>query len=145
MTQSVRIWQKKKLRIDLLTFRQREMVDVGAPGLLAFKKRLAAGLGPNDTAAKPLTRRYAIFKSRMHKGNRRDLWFTGKMLGNLQLRTVSDNMVKAAFSSQKERDKAHGNERRDHWFGYSPQNRQTVLARFRQLLANKIKDLVKII
>ncbi len=34
MAQSIRIWQKKQMRLDMLTFRQREMVNVGAAGLL---------------------------------------------------------------------------------------------------------------
>ena len=35
MAKSVRIWQRKQLRLDRLTFRQRDMVEIGAAGLYA--------------------------------------------------------------------------------------------------------------
>jgi len=89
MAQSVRIWQKRQLRLDTLTFRQRDMVTIGAAGLLSVFKRLAAGQGPNDTPAMPLKKGYAIYKSKKGKGNRRNLWLTGQMLGSLKLRTVT--------------------------------------------------------
>ncbi|MBI2817345.1 MAG: hypothetical protein HYX72_10425 [Acidobacteria bacterium] len=76
--------------IDHLTFRQLDMLKVGVAGLTDLKRRLRAGLGPTGMPAKSLAKRYAIQKSKHGKGNKRDLWFTGKMLGNLQVRTVSD-------------------------------------------------------
>lgn len=142
MAQSVRIWQKKQLRLDMLTFRQREMVEVGATGLLSVMKRLAAARGPEDAPAKPLTKRYAIYKSRMHKGNRRDLNLTGKMLANLKLRTVSDNVAKASLTSRKERIKGAANAKREPWLVFSPTNRQAVIEKFRQVLVERMKRMI---
>jgi len=61
---SVRIWFRKQLRVDHLNFHQLQMLKLGTVGLAAVKHRLAAGLGPTDGPAKPLTKRYAIYKSK---------------------------------------------------------------------------------
>ncbi len=113
MAKSVRIWQKKQLRFDVLTVSQREMVTVGSAGLLSVFKRLSGARGPNDAPAKPLSKRYAIFKSRQHKGNRRDLKLTGAMLRNLTLRTVSENTARSGLTSRKERVKGLANMKRE--------------------------------
>ena len=133
MAKSVRIWQKKQIRLDHLTFRQRDMVQVGAAGLLAVKNRLTAAQGPGDSPAKPLTKRYAIRKSKLRKGNRRDLWLTGKMLKNLTLRTVSENSSKAALTSGKERIKGLANARSEPWLVFSPKNKLAVMEKAKQV------------
>jgi hypothetical protein len=134
MAQSVRIWQKKQLRLDTLTFKQQDMVTIGSTGLLSVFKRLSQARGPEDAAAKPLTKRYAMYKSRMRKGNRRDLKLTGKMLGNLSLRTVSDNRANASLTSRKERVKGMANMKREPWLVFSPINRQAVMEKAREVL-----------
>jgi hypothetical protein len=73
---SVRVYLKKQLRLDRLNFRQRQMYELGSAGVAAVKARLAAAQCPADSPAKPLTKRYAIFKTRKGKGNRRNLMFT---------------------------------------------------------------------
>ena len=133
MAKSVRIWQRKQLRLDRLTFRQRDMVQIGAAGLLAVKKRIAAVQGPSDSPARPLTKRYAIHKSKLRKGNLRDLWLTGKMLKNLTLRTVSENSSKAALTSRKERIKGLANARIEPWLVFSPKNRLAVMEKAKQV------------
>ena len=66
-----------------------------------MKNRLAAGLGANDAPAKPLTKRYAIYKSKvLRRKAKRDLSLTGNMLRNLTLRTVSGKAAKASLTSQ---------------------------------------------
>ncbi len=142
MAKSVRIWHKKQLRLDMLTFRQREMVNVGAAGLLSVMQRLSAARGPDDAPAKPLTKRYAIYKSKLRKGNRRDLKLTGAMLSNLKLRTVSDNSARAALTSRKERIKGAANTKREPWLVFSPENRKVVLEKFKGVLQERIKRLV---
>jgi hypothetical protein len=73
---SVRVYQKKQLRLDLLNFRQRQMYELGAAGVTAVKARLAAAQGPEDAAAKSLTKRYAIWKTR--KGSTRPVKPSGR-------------------------------------------------------------------
>src|SRR3990172_9376202 len=109
MGKSVRIWQKKQLIFNQLSFVHRDMVKIGTVGVAAVKNRLAAVQGPEDGPAKPLTKRYAIYKTRLRKGNRRNLWLTGRMLNNLSLRTVTENSAKAGLTSRKERIKGLAN------------------------------------
>ncbi len=143
MGDSVRIWYKRKVRLDLLTFRQREMVEIGSAGLLDLKRRLRMAQGPTDAAAKPLKRGYAIWKTKQHKGNRRDLWLTGKMLNNLTLRTVSDNSARAGLTSQAERIKGWANMRRELWLVFSPANIKATAAAARRVFARVTNALVK--
>ena len=101
MGKSVRIWQKKQLIFNQLSFVHRDMVKIGTVGVAAVKNRLSAAQGPEDRAAKPLTKRYAIHKTRLGKGNRRTLSLTGRMLNNFSLRTVNENSAKAGLTSRK--------------------------------------------
>ena len=164
MAQNVRIWVKKKLQLDTLTFKQRDMVTIGSTGLLRVFKRVAAAQGPNDGPAKPLRPYYARYKSRMRKGNRRNLWMTGQMLGTLKLRTVSDNRAYAAVGANarsekrliKTKDKkwtrkgiferlltnkdvAQANQDRERWVIFSPANQQAVINKAREIFL-QIKD-----
>lgn len=54
---SVRVWQNKQLRLDLLNFRQSQMFKIGNVGVGAVKNRLSAALGPEDSPGKPLSKR----------------------------------------------------------------------------------------
>jgi hypothetical protein len=132
---SVRVYQKRQLRLDLLNFRQRQMYQIGSVGVAAVKARLAAAQGPQDGPAKPLTKRYAIWKTRQGKGNRRNLTFSGDMLRNFQVRTVSENRAKANLSTRKDRLKARANQRIEPWMVFSAKNRSTVLEANRRVLA----------
>lgn len=131
---SVRVYQKKQLRLDLLNFRQRQMYELGSAGVTAVKARLSAAQGPEDGAAKPLTKRYAIFKTRKGKGNRRNLTFTGDLLRNFQVRTVSENRAKASVSTRKDRIKAWANQKREEWMVFSPRNKAVVVEAARRML-----------
>jgi hypothetical protein len=123
---SVRVYQKRQLRLDLLNFRQRQMYELGMAGVAAVKERLAAAKGPTDGPAKPLKQSYAIWKTRQGKGNRRNLFLTGEMLGNFTVRTVSEDRAKANVSSRKARIKAWVNQKREEWMVFSPRNREAV-------------------
>ncbi len=141
---SVRIYQKKQIRLDRLTFRQAQMFKIGNVGVAAVKNRLAAAQGPTDSSAKPLTKRYAIQKTKLGKGNRRNLSFTGDMLRNFLVRTVSGNKAKASNSTRKDRLKAWINNKIETWIAFSPRNRTAVLAATnRILIENKARLLVE--
>lgn len=131
---SVRVFQKKQLRLDLLNFHQRQMYELGGTGVRAVKARLGTAQGPGDSAAKPLTKRYAIFKTRKGKGNRRNLTFTGDLLRNFQVRTVSENRAKASVSTRKDRIKAWANQKREEWMVFSPKNKAVVVEAARKML-----------
>jgi len=135
---SVRIYQKKQIRLDLLNIRQNAMFKIGNVGVAAVKNRVTAAQGPSDSAAKPLTKRYAIWKSKRGRGNRRNLTFTGDMLRNFQVRTVSENRAKASLSTRKDRIKAWVNQKLEPWVVFSPKNKAAVVEATRRVL-NEIK------
>ena len=139
---SVRIYQKKQARIDRLNVRQEQMFKIGNVGLAAVKNRLAAAQGPTDGAAKPLSRYYAIRKTKMGKGNRRNLMLTGDMLRNFQVRTVSENKAKASNSTRKDRIKAWITQKIEPWVVFSPKNREVVHQTAQKLLAEIAPRLV---
>ncbi len=132
---SVRIWQKKQIRLDHLNFRQNQMFKIGNVGVAAVKNRVGAALGPEDSAAKPLTKRYAIRKTRLGKGNRRNLTFTGDLLRNLQVRSVSENRARAGLSTRKDRIKAWVSQKIEPWLFFSPRNQAAVVKAARQVIA----------
>ena len=142
MGQSVRIYQKKQLIFNQLSFRHQDMVKIGTVGVSALKNRLEAAQGPNDSPAKPLTKRYAIYKTRLGKGNRRNLRLTGRMLDNFMLRTVTENSAKASLTSRKERIKGWANQRIEPWVVLSPKNQVAVREAARRVLAEAKPRLV---
>ena len=131
---SIRIYQKKQIRLDLLNIRQNAMFKIGNVGAAAVKNRVTAAQGPSDSAAKPLTKRYAIQKTRLGRGNRRDLTFTGDLLRNFQVRTVSENRARASLSTRKDRIKAWANQKIEPWIVFSAKNKAAVLEATRRVL-----------
>ncbi len=132
---SVRIWEKKQIRLDRLNFKQNQMFKIGNVGVAAVKNRVGAALGPSDSPAKPLTKRYAIRKTKLGKGNRRNLTLTGDMLRNFMVRTVSETSAKASVSTRKDRIKAWINQKIEPWVVFSPKNRGAVLEAARRVLS----------
>jgi len=139
---SVRIYQKKQIRLDRLNVRQTQMFKIANVGVAAVKNRLAAAQGPEDGAAKPLTKRYAIWKTKLGKGNRRNLMLTGDMLRNFQVRTVSENKAKASNSTRKDRVKAWITNKIEPWVVFSPKNRETVQQAAQKILVEIAPRLV---
>lgn len=139
---SVRVWQKKQLRLDLLNFRQSQMFKIGNVGVGVVKNRLSAALGPEDSSAKPLSKRYAIRKTKLGLGNRRNLSFTGDMLRNLAVRTVSENRAKAGLSTRKDRIKAWANQKIQEWLAFSPRNKAAVVEATRRVFEEMKKRLL---
>ncbi|MBI4909914.1 MAG: hypothetical protein HY820_40220 [Acidobacteria bacterium] len=139
---SVRIWQKKRLVLDHLNFRQHQMFKLGTVGVASVKNRLQAAQGPEDSPAKPLMKRYAIRKTKLGLGNRRNLMFSGAMLRNLQVRTVSENRAKAALSTRKDRIKAWANQKIQEWLVFSPRNKAAVVEASRRVMTEAAKRLL---
>ena len=157
---SVRVYLKKEVRIDRLNFRQQQMLKIGTVGVAAVKNRLAAAQGPNDGAAKPLSKRYAIWKTKLGKGNRRNLVLSGDMLRNFMVRTVSENRAKASVTGRstiktttnkrgklvgiENKVKAWVTNRIEPWMVFSPRNKRAVVeAANRVLQEGKSRMLVE--
>ena len=138
---SIRIYVKKQIRLDRLNFAQTQMFKIGNVGVAAVKNRLSASLGPADTPAKPLTKRYAIRKTKLGLGNRRNLSFTGAMLRNFMVRTVSENKARASLSTRKDRIKAWANQKIEAWVVFSPKNQAAVVDAARRVFQEGVKRL----
>jgi hypothetical protein len=139
---SVRIYQKKQIRLDRLSFRQSQMFKIGNVGVAAVKNRVVAAQGPDDGSAKPLTKRYAIWKTRLGKGNRRNLMLTGDMLRNFLVRTVNDNRASATNSTRKDRIKAWVTNKIEPWVLFSPKNKTAVVDAANRVLREAAPRLV---
>lgn len=150
--QPIRIYVKKQLQIGSLSFDQRQMLKLGTVGVATVKNRAAAVLGPEDARAKPLTKRYARYKTKMmsrggfvrtgpgsgRKGVR-NLRFTGKMLENLKVRTVSRTSVTANLSTRKDRIKARANQNIETWLTFSPKNQKSIVESARRVFTENLK------
>jgi hypothetical protein len=139
---SARIYFKKQVRIDHLTFRQQTMFAIGNVGVASVKNRVASALGPGDAPAKPLTKRYAILKTRLGLGNRRNLMLTGDMLRNFMVRSVTDNKARASNSTRKDRLKAWINQKIEPWVVFSPKNQRVVKDATQKVLADMAPRLI---
>ncbi len=139
---SVRVFVKKQIRLDRLNFNQRQMFNIGNVGVAAVKGRVGAALGPDDSPAKPLTKKYAIWKTRLHRGNRRNLAFTGDMLRNFMVRTVSERRAVASNTTRKDRIKAWANQQIERWMVFSPKNKLAVVEATRRIFQENVRRLV---
>ncbi len=180
-TPMVKIWVKKKLHLEPLTFRQQQMVEIGSAGLLSVFRRLSEARGPTDAPAKPLTTEitrthrdgtttrvragYAIQKSRKGRGNRRNLFFSGQLLGSLKIRSVDDSRVRIAPGGElrrniwtgktrglvkvprvkqvTNRDVATANQKIEPWVVFSPENQLAIMAKAREVFARLVQKMVR--
>ena len=69
MAKFINLYVRKVPQFEKLTFRQQTMVRIGQFALDQWKTRTISAVNPNDTPAKPLTKRWAIIKAHMMSGN----------------------------------------------------------------------------
>jgi hypothetical protein len=144
LNRRVQVYVKRRLRLDLLNFEQRQMYEVGKYGLDQVLDRISSAINTNDAPSKPLRFKYAQQKSRRGLSNRRDLTYSGAMLGNLSVRTVSRNFVRVGMTSELQRKKARANERREPFAAFSPQDQESVFGFARLIMVReKLPRLVK--
>jgi hypothetical protein len=142
--QRVRLYIKKKLVIDgRLTFDQKRMYRIGTIAVGEVKDRVKRALNETDSKSKPLNTRYAIRKTRFGKRNVRDLSYTGDMLNNFTLRTVSDNEAFGRNTTKKNQDKARGNNLRERWVVYSRKNADVVVKAANDEFNQGVRQIVK--
>lgn len=120
LVRTLRTGSGQKLRVfGGLDFDYRQMYSVTQYGKDLIVSRVKAGLNVNDQPFKPLTKRYAIQKSKLRKGNRRNLTLTNDMLSNVSVRSVSEKEGRIDLTKANERMKARINEQIDPWWGWS--------------------------
>ena len=139
---SIRIYQKKQIRLDRLNFRQARCSRSATSASRRSRTALRPRRARPTPAAKPLTKRYAIRKTKLGKGNRRNLMLTGDMLRNFLVRTVSENRAKASNSTRKDRIKAWINQKIEPWIVFSPKNRTAVLDATNRSERERSRDLL---
>ena len=143
----VKIYFKKEIRLDNLSFNQLQMFKLGTVGLGNRKDEILRGLNGQGQTAKPLTKGYAIFKSKATKyagggRNVRDLRLTGDMLREWSVRTVSDKQAFSGWSTRKGREKARANNLIEPFIVWSPRNRTAVVSGAFQMMAENTKKLI---
>jgi hypothetical protein len=143
----VRIFVKKQIRIDHLSLQQRQMFKLGTVGLASRKDEISRGLNARGGAAKPLTRRYAIYKGKVSKlggrgRNVRDLRLTGNMLREWSVRTVSNTKAFAGWSTRKGRIKARANNALEEFVAWSSNNTRDVVRAGNQILNETSRRLI---
>jgi len=141
---TVRIKARSRIRLTGTTFRQFQMLQVGKAALESFKKRVTSGRTPQDTPSKPLTKGYAIRKTKqLRRKADRDLRLSGAMLDNLTVRSANDNQVTASLTSRKQRIKALANERIQPWLAFSPSDRRNVVQVAQALFRTIVRYMVR--
>lgn len=123
----------KRPRIRKPRFFALQMGQLAAAGLKSVKDRVQKGIGANDAPMPPLKRGYAIHKTKLGKGNRRNLTLTGAMLDNLTVRSATDREAKISLTKRLERLKALANQQKAPWLGWSPNDARNVTARAAQI------------
>lgn len=149
----VRVYVKKQIQIANLNFNQTQMLKLGTVGVGNVKARVQAALQADDSAAKPLGKGYAIQKTKaLGKRAVRDLTFTGDMLRNFQVRTVSQNAAYASNSTVRDRQKARANNLIEMnyrgsqfgWVAFSPKNIADTVASAQRIFAEGIPRFIKV-
>lgn len=137
----LRVFVKKTVRLDRMNPSQQQMFKIGQVAVASVKDRVRRALTPDLTPSKKLSKRWAVIKTRWARSipsirlpARRDLSFSGQMLRDFQVRTVSETKFQARNSTRRGRDKAAGNERREQWAAYSREDEKRVQKAARQLL-----------
>jgi len=128
-------WKGKKVTLRGIGFQRFQNLKLAQVGLRSIRRRVARGIGAEDTPMPALTEGY---KRRKRHSKVRDLWLTGKMLLNLSVRWASDRQAQTALTSRKGRVKALANQRRARWLSYSPNDQKVVKAEARRLFKNEI-------
>jgi hypothetical protein len=76
--------------------------------------------------------------------NKRDLTLTGSMLRELSIRSVSENVARAGWTTSPNRQKASNNDRVEKFIDFSPKNEQQVLESAGQVLKSVAGRLIKV-
>lgn len=140
----IRVFVKGIRQVGNLSFKPYQMLKIGTVGLAAVKNRVQSGLNGSDQPGKPLSKGYAIRKSRLlRKKAVRDLNLTGAMFRNLQVRTVSANSAQARNTTRRDRMKGLANGKIEPWLVFSQGNQTSVMRAARLIFGQNVRNLVR--
>jgi hypothetical protein len=123
-----------------LNFGTRAMYALAKFALATMLNRVSKAIGSNDQPMKPLKKGYAIHKTRLGRGNKRNLLYSGDMLRNISIRSVSEYQARIDLTSAKQRMKARQNEVKSPWYGWSPNDIARMSVRAQQLYRGRVSE-----
>jgi hypothetical protein len=132
-----RIYVKKQLFVEHLTFSERQMLKLANVAVAEVKDRLSKNRDGNDRPAKPLSKWYARIKAAKGLNPWRDYKKYGSLLKNLLVRTVTKNRMRAENSTRRDRLKARELSKIQPWIVYSPTNQRKIRAAAGKILFEK--------
>lgn len=143
-----RIYAKKMIRLDNMKVTQMTMFQIGNVALASRKLDVSRALNTHGGPAKPLSKRYAIRKSKWTgasgKGrNKRDLSLSGDMMRELTVRTVSNKVSIARWTTRRNRMKARANNAIEEFVAYSEKNRNDTLRAARIIVQKLMPGMIK--
>lgn len=107
MVPDIRIkYQGARVRLRGFGFKKIHHLRLLIEGIRSIRVRLGKAVDENDTRTKPLSKGYAIFKTRSGKGNLRNLRFTGALLEGIKPRYADDQQAIADATGSLGRIKA---------------------------------------
>jgi hypothetical protein len=118
-----------------------QMLALGNFSISVMVGRVQRGIGSDDAPMKALKRGYAIQKTKKGLGNRRNLTYTGDMLRNISVRSVSARQVRIDITSTKQRQKARANEQKSPWWGWSARDMAQITKAIEQLFGVNIANI----
>lgn len=128
-----------RARFVVSPFSSQQMVDLGGVFLGSMFARWDRAENVYDLPAKPLGKGYAIQKSKLRRGNRRNLKSTGEMRAGIGVLEANENrVVIGAFDPVIDQRIAFNNAR-DRQFGASPRDMTAVADEVRDMKAVTVK------
>ena len=117
------------------------MAELGRIGEKTIKERASRCIGSDDLPMRPLSKGYAIKKSKQGKGNKPNLSYSGEMLNALSAGFATERGVRVSITTRHGRLAASGNEARSPWWGWSPKDVETIIRRAHELFRDSIADI----
>jgi len=112
--------------------KQRALGRAASGYVLDMEKRVDKGVGLYGRM-KPYHPKYAEYRnSRGRRTDIVDLQFTGQMLADMGVVSLSPTKAVISFSQQKQRIKAISNQRKRPWFGVNDSEHTRILSRYKR-------------
>jgi len=128
---------------SILSFRTDERIALGKVGYNSFMKRLSDARGADDQKMRRLGFKYQKEKFSRGLPGIRDLRFSGRMLGNVSLRSADANKVVIGMTSDELKKIARVHENRESWFQWSPRDEAAILAAAEKIFNTRIVKAVQ--
>jgi len=100
--------------------------------------RTSRGIGLRGTF-KRYSSEYADYRSKMGRGSKPDLNFSGRMLSNLGVERVNNRKIKVGFSRNEEKTKARNNSKTRPFVGVRPAEMKFITDAFRRQFERDIR------